>query len=124
MAIQLIGSEPDDVVPASFTAGLYPMSMSVDIHLPEYMVIPDNESGCEYFDTEAGVLTVSLKDLIEDYARNCLQEDGGDGLLVLSDFFEQVAPQLRAWHKSIPAEAVAAAKAPFDLVIPDGAEGF
>lgn len=120
MAVKIVGSEPDDKVPDSFEAWLCPEDMSITMNTPAYMIIPSENAGSvEFLDTECGALSVSLKDLIIDYADECLWWDGGDGLLQLARFFEQVAPQLRAFHKALPPEAVAAAHADFDLVIPD-----
>ncbi len=121
MSIKLIGSEPDDDVPDSFTAYLDAMHAQVIVSIPPYMEIPfiEDFQNEELFNTCAGVLPISLKELIEDYAADCIRDDGGDGLLALASFFEQAAKQMRGWHETLAPEEIAKAKEPITLVFPE-----
>lgn len=108
MSVELIGSEPEDEVPNSFHAHLNAREVEIIFSVPAYMEIPfiDDCQSDEVFNTCAGVLTVTLKDLIEDYANNFLRYDGGEGLLPMASFFEKTAKQLRDLHETIAQEDI------------------
>lgn len=120
MSVKLVGSEPEDEVPNSFHAHLNAREAEIIFSVPAYMEIPfiDDCQSDEVFNTCAGVLIVTLKDLIEDYANDCLSEDAGDGLLSMASFFEKTAETLRKFHETLAPEDIAAAKAPVKLVFP------
>lgn len=108
MAVKLIGSEPEDEVPDSFYARLNARDAEIIFCVPEYMEIPFIEDcqSAEIFNSCAGVLIVTLKDLIEDYANNFLRNDGGEGLLPMASFFEKTAKQFRDLHETIAQENI------------------
>ncbi|EBZ1060545.1 hypothetical protein R950_002611 [Salmonella enterica subsp. enterica] len=109
MAVQLIGSEPDDIVPKTFEAYLDAEKAEIVVCLPSYMDIPslyrpntfEHYQDADILDTEVGVLSASLRDLIDDYITNCMREDGGVGVLPLAIFFEAEAKRLRDFYETL-----------------------
>ncbi|MBL5911274.1 hypothetical protein [Enterobacter asburiae] len=118
MSVKLLGSEDEDEVPESFAAYLDAMGLRVIFSTPAYMEIPyiNCEQEEDLFNTCAGVTSVGLKDLIEDYASDCIRDDSGDGVLVLADFFDKTAKQLREFYLTLDQDEIAKSKMPFDLV--------
>lgn len=112
------GSEPDDIIPRDWDASLDALKQEVWFSVSYFMDIPEIE-GYQHesmFNTAAGMLGVNLKELIDEYMENCLEEDDGDGLLPLADLFAEYAEKLREKAESLDPEEVKAAKN-FSLVI-------
>ncbi|CNE43512.1 hypothetical protein [Yersinia kristensenii] len=92
------GSEPDDVVPRSWRAYLDARSAEVIFCVHAYMEAPeiDGYQSADILDSAAGVLITDLRELLNNYIENCVDEDYGEGLIPLADLFIEYAEKLRA----------------------------
>lgn len=91
------GSEPSDEIPDHWYAYISANDQNIVFGVSYYMEIPeiDDWQGESLFNTDAGLLIVDLKDLIDSYIDNCEAEDGGDGLTDLADALAKCEIKLR-----------------------------
>ncbi|ELJ9990423.1 hypothetical protein VBR58_000819 [Citrobacter freundii] len=105
VGIKIYGSEPDDEIPAEWYADIDAKYLKVWFHVHDYMIAPETDFQEEaLLNSAAGALHVDLREMTDFYITNCLEEDDGEGLLVLANFFDSYSKKLKARNTELSDE--------------------